>query len=595
MCPPLIASSRLVSAAAVLLAAVVAAAAALPVASAWEAPRSTSETEEAPPLIGGRELARTQVVTAAQWCPGTNPPPPTPPPTPSAVMKPCNRSKPAQRWQFSSDGAISPKGTPEQCLTRDRNSAKALALVQCRGSAGRLDPVQQWKYNASEHIITTGEGLGCVCFTENPRLNPGQLHCRFPTCVDKGHPHITTNELFALDPSSGWIYANCSGINCPNGVGGTLASQQYCVTATTGEVVAPMVETDPADQDHPANHPANHPNCIPWSIDPQNTRPGWYFDAGMDGMVLTANDTLISIHEAEKFGHQDDNNRIDIIIRRSFTQGRTWEPFQLVHTESNSTHQVTINQGTPVLDHHTGRLWMFMTRNNSELLLTHTDDHGSTWAAAKDMQAIKPRNYGWIAPSFSGTQLNSGRLAVCADHIVGQWTAYPITHTISSVITSDNHGSTWEWQPAGSPDGSEMNECAIATLPNGTLVMNARNYIGQKSFSVRRAIMWSHDEGNSWIGPYLNGDLPDPIVQGSMIAGSATPPSLGIGQPLFFTNAHTELDRANDTLMMSTDGGARWLKVFQVQYGCSEYTGLVQFKDGRIGAGFDDGGPFSAA
>ena len=138
-----------------------------------------------------------------------------------------------------------------------------------------------------------------------------------------------------------------------------------------------------------------------------------------------------------------------------------------------------------------------------------------------------------------------------------------------------------------------MNECAIATLPNGTLVMNARNYIGQKSFSVRRAIMWSNDEGTHWSDPYLSSDLPDPIVQGSMIAGSATPPSLGVGQPLFFTNAHTELDRANDTLMMSTDGGARWEKVFQVQHGCSEYTGLVQFMDGKIGAGFDDGGPFT--
>ena len=70
----------------------------------------------------------------------------------------------------------------------------------------------------------------------------------------------------------------------------------------------------------------------------------------MDGMVLTANDTLISIHEAEKYSHQDDNNRIDIVIRRSFDQGRTWQKFQLVHTESNETHSVTINQGTPVLD-----------------------------------------------------------------------------------------------------------------------------------------------------------------------------------------------------------------------------------------------------
>ena len=94
--------------------------------------------------------------------------------------------------------------------------------------------------------------------------------------------------------------------------------------------------------------------------------------------------------------------------------------------------------------------------------------------------------------------------------------------------------------------------------------------------------------------PYLNPDLPDPIVQGSMVSGANTPASLGVGQPLFFTNAHTELDRANDTLMMSTSGGESWEPLLQIQHGCSEYTGLVQFKDGRIGAGFDDRGPFGA-
>ena len=135
--------------------------------------------------------------------------------------------------------------------------------------------------------------------------------------------------------------------------------------------------------------------------------------------------------------------------------------------------------------------------NPKSITISDTDDHGASFAPAKDIQSVKPRGYGWIAPSFSGTQLKSGRLAVCADHIVGQWTACkhdtcltsssqfcavsaavgmaaaPITHTISSVITSDDHGASWQWQPAGSPDGAEMNECAVATLPNNTLVLNA--------------------------------------------------------------------------------------------------------------------------
>jgi hypothetical protein len=60
---------------------------------------------------------------------------------------------------------------------------------------------------------------------------------------------------------------------------------------------------------------------------------------------------------------------------------------------------------------------------------------------AKDITAAsKPPGYGWIAPISNGIQLKSGRLAICADHIQGQWSAYPITHTISSMIYSDDHG-----------------------------------------------------------------------------------------------------------------------------------------------------------
>ena len=74
------------------------------------------------------------------------------------------------------------------------------------------------------------------------------------------------------------------------------------------------------------------------------------------------------------------------------------------------------------------------------------------------------------------------------------------------------------------------------------------------AFKTLNKLCAIHSEGKSWIGPYLNPDLPDPIVQGSMIAGDHTPPSLGVGKPLFFTNAHTELDRANDTYVRQPPG-----------------------------------------
>lgn len=172
--------------------------------------------------------------------------------------------------------------------------------------------MQQWRLNATLCTITAGDGHGCLCSTENPKFH-GQLHCRYPSCVDAAHPKVTSNEIFTHDPQTGWIWSTCNGANCPNDPGAPdTKSKKYCATADPASASAGVGDADSAPSPqlspeelaaHPANRPADHPNCIPWSIDPQNTKPGWYWDAGMDGMVLTANDTLISVHEAEKFTH----------------------------------------------------------------------------------------------------------------------------------------------------------------------------------------------------------------------------------------------------------------------------------------------------
>ena len=79
-----------------------------------------------------------------------------------------------------------------------------------------------------------------------------------------------------------------------------------------------------------------------------------------------------------------------------------------------------------------------------------------------------------------------------------------------------------------------------------------------------------------------------------MIAGTRTPHSLGLGEPLLLTHPKSEFDRANGTLMMSTTAGTSWEELRQYSHGCHASSQLVQFKDGTIGVLFDDGGPFPA-
>jgi len=163
----------------------------------------------------------------------------------------------------------------------------------------------------------------------------------------------------------------------------------------------------------------------------------------------------------------------------------------------------------------------------------------------------------------------------------------------SGTMISTDHGKTWF---SGATDVLG-DECAIAELPNGTVILNARNYINQSESKVHRSIAWSEDGGRNFSAVSFAIDLPDPVVEGSMILGGDTPASLGVGKPLFFTNPASFVAREDITLKMSTDGAASWTTVHLVEKGCGMYSSVVQFPDGSLGVQWDDAhlGPISHA
>ena len=89
-----------------------------------------------------------------------------------------------------------------------------------------------------------------------------------------------------------------------------------------------------------------------------------------------------------------------------------------------------------------------------------------SWSTKDITSVVKPPGVGWIGPGFSGAQLASGRLSICIDFIDGQWASYPINHSRSTTVYSDDHGASWHWSAGASPDGDRMNECSVADLPN---------------------------------------------------------------------------------------------------------------------------------
>eukprot|EP01051_Picozoa_sp_SAG22_P024943 SAG22_NODE_7156_length_770_cov_1.296572_1_plen_143_part_01 len=132
---------------------------------------------------------------------------------------------------------------------------------------------------------------------------------------------------------------------------------------------------------------------------------------GAEELLLTQNGSLLSFCEATKcaagpLGCEDNNGHHDVIVKRSDDLGATWGHAVLVHTESNATAAVVIGNADAVLDETTGRIFIFMCRNNTDVLLSHSDDMGKTWAPVKDVTlVIKKPDWGWYATTFSGIQL----------------------------------------------------------------------------------------------------------------------------------------------------------------------------------------------
>ena len=325
----------------------------------------------------------------------------------------------------------------------------------------------------------------------------------------------------------------------------------------------------------------------------RHARCSGYYDFGSPQLLLTNNGTLLSFNQAERRAHKDDNNWIDIAVTRSFDKGNTWLPLEIVVSENTwrtpSSEYQSIGQNTAVLDATTGVVHLLFARNNTELFATSSSDHGATWAKPSAVSTKPGCRECWIAPSFSAIQikhhaLHRGDLVACLDYsnLPGHKGGGPVER--SGTLISIDHGKSW----IVGATNITGDECAIAELANGTLILNARDYINQSSHTVHRSVAYSHDGGRSFSEVQFPATLPDPVVEGSMIFGVATPPGLGVGTPLFFTNPNSFLARKDITLKMSTDGGLIWSRVHLVQKGCGMYSSVIQFEDGSIGVQWDD-------
>lgn len=334
--------------------------------------------------------------------------------------------------------------------------------------------------------------------------------------------------------------------------------------------------------------------------DPENESSNPLFVSGAEGyacfripaIVRTNDGTLLAFAEGRKKGCSDTGD-IDLVLKRSTDGGKSWGPLQVVWDDSANV----CGNPAPVVDRQTGRIHLLSTWNLGEdhereiidgtskdtrrVFVLHSDNEGKSWTPPQEISySVKHRDWSWYATGpCHGIQIQKGphrgRLVIPCDHIEKGSKKY-----YSHIIYSDDHGASWK--AGGRTPRDQVNECTVAELSDGLLMLNMRNYDrSQKS----RKVALSADGGMRWGSFRSDPTLIEPICQASLLSL----PREGDVPLLFFLNPAHKKERRMMTLRLSSDEGNSWGASWLLHEGPSAYSDLCLVKEGLLGCLYEAG------
>ena len=317
------------------------------------------------------------------------------------------------------------------------------------------------------------------------------------------------------------------------------------------------------------------------------------FTAGEEGyhtyripaVIVSKEGTILAFCEGRR-DNRSDHGDIDLVLKRSTDGGRTWSPLSIVY-EEGGTAKVTIGNPCPVIDQSTGAIWLPFCRDNRDVLITKSDDDGLTWSTPVDItSAVKNPHWGWYATGPGvGIQMKTGkyagRMVIPCDH---RETIDKKPIKMSHVLYSDDHGATWR---LGGSVGWYTDECQVAELMDGSLLINCRNYWEREGKEPekggKRVVSRSADGGETWPELGFDATLVEPVCQASLIAYAG-------GEPLLlFSNPASRKERKAMTLRLSSDEGKTWPESLVLHDGPAAYSCLTVLPDGGIGCLYERG------
>lgn len=320
---------------------------------------------------------------------------------------------------------------------------------------------------------------------------------------------------------------------------------------------------------------------------------GDYNTFRIPAIINTKKGTILAFAEGRK-NTSSDTGDIDLVMKRSDDNGKTWSELIVLRDDGANV----CGNPAPVQDRITGKIFLLSTWNlgtdrepeiikgtskdTRRIFVMVSSDDGRTWSEAKELtKSVKKSDWTWYATGpCHGIQIINGnfrnRLIIPCDHIESGTEKY-----FSHIIYSDDNGETWK--PGGTTPQDQVNECSVAELAGGKLMLNMRNYDRtQKS----RKIALSEDGGLTWSDIYSDPVLAEPICQASLLSWFKSRRGEVI---MLFLNPADENSRRNMTLRRSYDQGKTWPVSKVLHAGPAAYSDITILRSGEIACLYEAG------
>ncbi|MCC6679777.1 MAG: exo-alpha-sialidase [Phycisphaeraceae bacterium] len=311
------------------------------------------------------------------------------------------------------------------------------------------------------------------------------------------------------------------------------------------------------------------------------------------GLATTNKGTLLAVYDARHASSRDLQGDIDIGLSRSTDGGSTWEPMRIAMDmgEWGDLPQKFNGVSDPciLVDKNSDNifvaaLWMyglldeqghwiegltsqstqwehqwknkgsqpgFDVKETSQFMLVTSNDDGVSWSEPANLtQMCKKREWWLWAPAPGrGITMDNGTLVFPSQGRDAEGT------TFSNITWSSDGGHTWT---TSEPAHSYSNECAVAQLSDGSLMLNMRQRPAKGNIN-HRAVAVTSDMGQTWQAhPTTDVALPEPVCMGSLLKHRYTDNGQQKSILLFANPNVDENPRERTTIKVSFDDGMTW-------------------------------------